>query len=138
MRWFVSLFAPFLLILLVVKCKIGCKSETKEEQCEEMKQEEIEMLAFFYLCDEKDRNILMKREKMTFRDFQRFDYLTRRLELWEYNKKIWGDFAGEFEQKIQQWGNASEIFEEIEMQESWWEKLSKKKKDLLALESNYC
>lgn len=103
-----------------------------------MKQEEIEMLAFFYLCDEKDRNILMKREKMTFRDFQRFDYLTRRLEFWEYNKKIWKDFAGEFEQKIQRWGNASEISDEIEMQEIWWEKLSKNKKDLLDFGSDYC
>jgi len=126
----------------VVKCKIGCKSETREEQCEEVKQEAIEMLAFFYLCGERDQNILMKKEKMTFGDFLRFDYLTRRLEFWEYNKKIWVDFSGSFKQKIMEWKENEEgvfeVSEEIEGQEKWWENLLKNNKDLLDLKGNYC
>ena len=142
MSVFVSFFAPFLLILQAVKCKIGCKSETKEEQCEEMKQEEIEMLAFFYLCGQKDQNILMKKEKMTFMDFQRFDYLTRRLGFWEYNKRIWKEFSGTFKEKITVWGACGEVIcevsEEIENQKKWWETLSKNNEELLDSKGNYC
>lgn len=107
-----------------------------------MKQEAKEMLAFFYLCGERDQNILMRTEKMTFRDFLRFDYLTKRLEFWEYNKKIWRDFSGEFKQKIIEWKESEEgvfeVSEEIEEQEKWWENLLKNNEDLLDLKSNYC
>lgn len=107
-----------------------------------MQQEVIEMLAFFYLCEERDQNILMKKEKMTFRDFRRFDYLTKRLGFWEYNKKIWEDFSGNFKYKITAWAESAEdtceLSEEIENQEKWWETLSKNNEDLLDLESNYC
>ena len=107
-----------------------------------MQQEVIEMLAFFYLCEERDQNILMKKEKMTFRDFRRFDYLTKRLGFWEYNKKIWEDFSGNFKYNITAWAESAEdtceLSEEIENQEKWWETLSKNNEDLLDLESNYC
>lgn len=107
-----------------------------------MRQETIEMLAFFYLCGEKDRSILLKKEKMLFRDFLRFDYLTKRIGLWEYNKKIWEEFSEEFKQQIIAWAEDAagtvDICEEIGSQEEWWENLLKNNEDLLDLESKYC
>lgn len=113
------------------KCKIGCESETKEGFREEMRQDEIEKLAFFYLCEEEDQNILKKKGKMTYKDFRRFDYLTRRLEFWEYNKKIWEEFSAGFKERISIFsGEESETLGELEEQEKWWKSLIKKKESL--------
>lgn len=107
-----------------------------------MQQEAIEMLAFFYLCGKKDQNILIKKEKITFEDFQRFDYLTKRLGFWEYNKKIWKEFSGEFKQKIvlleEDRREICDVAEEIENREKWWEILSKNNEELLDSKGNYC
>lgn len=107
-----------------------------------MQQEDIEKMAFFYLCGERDQKILKKTEKMAYLDFQRFDYLTRRLGFWEYNKRIWKEFSAEFKEKIEkerivdveQW----EIEEEMELEDEWWRELTKKHKELLDLEMDYC
>ena len=107
-----------------------------------MRQDIVEKMAFFYLCGKRDQNILAGNMKMTFFDFQRFDYLTRRLGFWEFNKKIWKDFSKEFKVQIdnletnlkEEW----QVVEEIEEQEKWWQELSENNKELLDLESDCC
>lgn len=107
-----------------------------------MKKEKLEMLAFFYLCDKGDQNVLQGKVRMTFSEFIRFDYLTRRLEFWEYNKRIWSEFSGQFEKELewekQRLKEEWEIEEEIQQRERWWAELSKNCEDLLDLEGNYC
>lgn len=102
-----------------------------------MRQVEIEKLAFLYLCEEKDRNILDKKEKMTFKDFERFDFLTRKLELWECNKWIWKEFSADFTEKNCAFSGVEwELEEEIKEQKIWWEAFLKTK-ELLDSGSNY-
>ncbi len=107
-----------------------------------MKKEKLEMLAFFYLCKKRDRNLLQGKVRMTCSEFIRFDYLTRRLEFWEYNKRIWTEFSGQFEKELERekYGLKEEweLDEEIRQRESWWAELTKNCEDLLDLEGNYC
>ena len=103
-----------------------------------MRQAEIEKLAFFYLCEEKDRIILEKKEKISYKDFVRFDYLTRRLGFWELNKWIWKEFSAEFTEKIEVFsGQGSELESELEEQTRWWKDFAKKK-ELLDSQGDYC
>ena len=65
-----------------------------------MRREDMERLAFLYLCEEKDRNILLGKRKMHLQDFLKFEYWTKKLELWKYNKSLWERYGGEFSQEL--------------------------------------
>lgn len=67
-----------------------------------MRREDLEKFAFLYMCREKDRDILLGKEKMTFSDFDRLLYLTEILGLNFYRQEIWNVFAGQFEEQFQQ------------------------------------
>ena len=63
-----------------------------------MEQAKIEQLAFLYLCSERDKRLLLKKEKMQLADFDRLTYLIYRLGFKEYHIKVWmgfGDFKKE-------------------------------------------
>lgn len=66
-----------------------------------MNQADIEKYAFLYFCGEKDRNLLLGKEKMTLEDLERFSYLTDLLEFQKYNAQIWNTFSGQFEEKFE-------------------------------------
>ena len=46
-----------------------------------MEQAKIEQLAFLYLCNEHDKRLLLKKEKMPLADFDRLTYLIYHLGL---------------------------------------------------------
>ncbi len=61
-----------------------------------MEQAKIEQLAFLYLCNEHDKRLLLKKEKMPLADFDRLTYLIYHLGFKEYHIKVWMEFAGDF------------------------------------------
>ncbi|WP_373241209.1 hypothetical protein [Mediterraneibacter gnavus] len=65
-----------------------------------MRQKDIERFAFLYLCGERDRNILLGKEKMTFSDLDRLTYITDFLDLSHYNLDIWDEFSGQFQKQF--------------------------------------
>lgn len=67
-----------------------------------MRREDLEKFAFLYMCREKDRDILLGKERMTFLDFDRLLYLTEILGLSLYRQEIWNVFAGQFGEQFQQ------------------------------------
>ena len=66
-----------------------------------MHQRDIERFAFLYLCGKRDRDILLGKEKMTFSDLDRLNYLTDFLGLKVYNLEIWNEYAGQFGEQFQ-------------------------------------
>lgn len=90
-----------------------------------MKQTDIERFAFFYLCGEKDRELLNGTRKMSFSDFDRLTYLTEVLGLEAYNIEIWNRYAVQFEKEIKQIetscddGSACSWQEQVQIQEGW-------------------
>ena len=60
-----------------------------------MEQAKIEQLAFLYLCNEHDKRLLLKKEKMPLADFDRLTYLIYHLGFKEYHIKVWMEFAGD-------------------------------------------
>lgn len=90
-----------------------------------MKQTDIERFAFFYLCGEKDRELLNGTRKMSFTDFDRLTYLTEILGLEAYNITIWNRYAGQFEKEIKQIETSCEDRsagswqEQAQIQEGW-------------------
>ena len=58
-----------------------------------MRREDMERLAFLYLCDEEDQNILLGKSKMKLEKFLKFEHWTRKLEFWEYNKSLWDRYS---------------------------------------------
>lgn len=67
-----------------------------------MRREDLEKFAFLYMYREKDRDILLGKERMTFLDFDRLLYLTEILGLNLYRQEIWNVFAGQFGEQFQQ------------------------------------
>lgn len=69
-----------------------------------MRREDMERLAFLYLCEEGDRNILEQKKEMNLKDFLKFEYWTRLLGFWEYHKILWSGVGGEFRQELEDLG----------------------------------
>lgn len=65
-----------------------------------MRREDMERLVFLYLCDDRERNILLGKLKMQFEDFLKFEYWTKKLEFWEYNKSLWNRYGEAFQKDL--------------------------------------
>lgn len=65
-----------------------------------MGQKDIEKFAFLFLCGERDRNILLGKEKMTYADLDRLTYLTDFFGLEKYNLEIWNQYGGQFKNSL--------------------------------------
>ncbi len=65
-------------------------------------QVDMERFAFLFLCGNRDRRILQGKEKMTFSDLDRLNYLTDFLGLKLYGLEIWNKYAGQFREQFQQ------------------------------------
>lgn len=104
-----------------------------------MYQEDIERFAFMYLCGERDKNILQGKEKMTFEDFERYDYITNALGFMDLNQKLWNEYSLRFQEEYQilksMWEeeNEGKSIEEVEdvidRQERWIKDFCKKTPD---------
>ena len=66
-----------------------------------MHQRDTEWFAFLYLCGEKDRDLLLGREKMTLSDLDRFSYLTDLLNMPKANEEIWNQYGQQFREQFQ-------------------------------------
>lgn len=94
-----------------------------------MYQEDIERFAFMYLCGERDKNILLGKEKMTFEDFERYDYITNALGFMNLNQELWNEYSIRFQEEyrilksIWEEENEGKSIEEVEdmidRQEMW-------------------
>lgn len=90
-----------------------------------MKQTDIERFAFFYLCGEKDRELLQGTRKMSFHDFDRLTYLTEVIGLETYSMEIWNQYAGQFGKELKQVeiscfdGSAISWQEQAQIQDDW-------------------
>lgn len=69
-----------------------------------MRREDMERLAFLYLCDEEDQNILLGKSKMKLEKFLKFEHWTRKLEFWEYNKSLWDRYSRELQSDLEKLG----------------------------------
>lgn len=65
-------------------------------------QVDMERFAFLFLCGNRDRRILQGKEKMTFSDLDRLNYITDFLGLKLYGLEIWNKYAGQFREQFQQ------------------------------------
>lgn len=65
-----------------------------------MHQEDIEQLAFLYLCGERDREILNGKEKLSLADFDRLTYLAYYLGMENFHKKLWMRNASKFKKEF--------------------------------------
>ena len=65
-----------------------------------MEQEDIERIAFLYLCGKRDKNILLDKEEMTLADFDRLTYLISHFGMEHYHIKIWNDYFGKFQAEM--------------------------------------
>ena len=90
-----------MLILLVSFFIMFRNKELFARKVMRMHQRDIERFAFLYLCGKRDRDILLGKEKMTFSDFDRLNYLTDFLGLKVYNLEIWNEYAGQFGEQFQ-------------------------------------
>lgn len=94
-----------------------------------MEQAKIEQLAFLYLCSERDKRLLLKKEKMSLADFDRLTYLIYHLGFKEYHIKVWMEFAGDFQKEwdcleaLQETGgrvgNIDSTESEVKLHEMW-------------------
>lgn len=93
-----------------------------------MRREDMERLAFLYLCGEKDRNILQTEENINLSDFLKLEYWTRVLDFWEYNKYLWNKFGKGLELELRNLGIRSDEGQaerkakekaELEQMEKW-------------------
>jgi hypothetical protein len=93
-----------------------------------MKREEIERLAFLYLCKSTDRAYVNGESKMALRDFERLTYIAFKLGFLNLEIGIWRMYAGKKTDAIEQWMNAYEVDgisveesvkEEVEKHEEW-------------------
>lgn len=65
-------------------------------------QVDMERFTFLFLCGKRDRRILQGKEKMTFSDFDRLNYIADFLGLKLYGLEIWNKYAGQFREQFQQ------------------------------------
>lgn len=65
-----------------------------------MRREYLERYAFLYMCGDKDRKLLLGKEKMTFSDFNRLLYIAGVLELDFYRQEIWNMFSVQFREQF--------------------------------------
>ena len=77
-----------------------------------MRREDMERLVFLYLCDDRERNILLGKLKMQFEDFLKFEYWTKKLEFWEYNKSLWNRYGEAFSQELGSLGDLKVMCQE--------------------------
>ena len=66
-----------------------------------MNQADLEKYTFLYFCGKKDRDILLRKRKMTLEDLERFSYLTDLLGLQKYHAQIWNTFSVEMKEKFE-------------------------------------
>lgn len=100
-----------------------------------MEQAKIEQLAFLYLCNEHDKRLLLKKEKMPLADFDRLTYLIYHFGFKEYHIKVWMEFAGEFKKEwdcleaLQEMGgcvgNIGNTGSEISLHKMWMQNFCK-------------
>lgn len=81
-----------------------------------MHQRDMERFAFLFLCEKRDRDILMGKEKMTFSDFDRLTYITDFLGLKLYNLEIWNTYSEQFTDQFQR---LEQLYEDTFDNESW-------------------
>ncbi len=67
-----------------------------------MEKMEIERVAFWQLCGERDKKLLSGRAKMTFSDFERLNYIIEVIGLKRYNLEFWNTYARQFGKQFQQ------------------------------------
>lgn len=65
-----------------------------------MHQRDTEWFAFLHLCGERDRDLLLGREKMTFSDLDRLSYLTDFLDMPKVNQEIWKRYGSQFQEQF--------------------------------------
>lgn len=65
-----------------------------------MKRTDLEKMTYFYLCGEKDRNLLLGKSEMKYSDFRRLLFLVNYMKLYGLSIFIWNQFAGKFEKDI--------------------------------------
>ena len=66
-----------------------------------MNQADLEKYTFLYFCGKKERDILLRKRKMTLEDLERFSYLTDLLGLQKYHAQIWNTFSVEMKEKFE-------------------------------------
>lgn len=65
-------------------------------------RQELERMAFLYLCGGRDRKLLSGKGRMTFTDFDRLLYITDLIGFSELNLEIWETYSGHFQKQIQE------------------------------------
>ena len=68
----------------------------------DMHQRDTEWFSFLHLCGERDRDLLLGKEKMTLSDLDRLSYLTDFLDMPKANQEIWNQNAQQFREQLQQ------------------------------------
>lgn len=86
-----------------------------------MRENDIEKLAFLYVCRESDRELLLGKREMEFQDFCRLDYLSGSLGLERFNLRLWQEHAWKFQEQIGKNGVESrqEVEQGIQQRECW-------------------
>lgn len=65
-------------------------------------RQELERMAFLYLCGGRDRKLLSGKGRMTFTDFDRLLYITDLIGFSELNLEIWETYSGHFQKQFQE------------------------------------
>lgn len=65
-------------------------------------RQELERMAFLYLCGGRDRKLLSGKERITFTDFDRLLYITDLIGFSELNLEIWETYSGHFQKQFQE------------------------------------
>lgn len=71
---------------------------------------------FLYLCGERDRCLLLGKEKMTFSDLERLTYLTDFLDMSKVNQEIWNKYGSRFREQLQE---LEKVYQETSHLASW-------------------
>lgn len=65
-----------------------------------MKSENLQKMAYLYLCCEKDRELLLGKREMKYYDFRRLLFLINHIKLRDYGVSFWNRFSGKFLKNI--------------------------------------
>lgn len=93
------------MILHGIRNTIDCKRETKwniKKEGDDGAPGGYGTVYILFLCGKRDRRILQGKEKMTFSDFDRLNYIADFLGLKLYGLEIWNKYAGQFREQFQQ------------------------------------
>ena len=68
----------------------------------DMHRRDTEWFSFLHFCGERDRDLLLGKEKMTLSDLDRLSYLTDFLDMPKANQEIWNQNGQQFREQLQQ------------------------------------